>query len=214
MRWTTRKKRWTVIFILFCSSLCGCDPAVQEKLSYLSEVMKQPLQQYESGASETSLPTLRELLQGKEETAPIEETNTEGNTKDKNSLETMAVPGEQMDVQLFFLTSDGSDLLEETRPITKVPGVARATLEALIAGPQSQEASALFPPGTTLRDICITAEGVCKIDFSHEIQGIVSQEREDMVTLAILKTLAQFPSIQTVQFMVDGFSVNSLTGNQ
>ncbi len=224
MRWTKKKKRWTILFLLFCSSLCGCDPAVQEKLSDLSEMIQQPLRQYQNDSGETSLPTLQEILGGKE-TSGVEDDSANdsqqaegasdeaGTNAPEDASSAWALSEETTSVKLFFLNAEGSELLEETRQIAKVPGIARETLEALIEGPAQPEAAALFPEGTTLRDINITEDGICKVDFSQEIQGIVSKEREEMVTLAIIKTLSQFPSIQTVQFMVEGLSVHSLTGN-
>ena len=234
MRWMKKiknNKNWSIGFLLLCCVLCGCDPAVQEKLSYLSELMQQPVKQYQLSENKAELPSIQELLQGRREQQRQKVQETDNGTEpagtagagilpvqstEKTEAQAVWAAGEQTHIRLFFLNAEGSDLLEETRMIPKVPGIARAALEELLKGPgqDDSQASRLFPEGTCLRDICLTDEGVCKIDFSRDIQRIGSSEREELVTLAIVKTLSQFPGIQSIQFMIEGFSVNSLTGKE
>ena len=188
----------SVVFLAVCAGLCGCDDRLEEQVAVWSERLTDPLRQIAAG--ESPWEKLQELVHGSGLTLP--ETAEEPEE---------IVSTEKMTVQLFFAGTDGAGLVEETRQIPKVPGIARATVEALLAGPEEENAVALFPAGTRLQGITITPEGVCKLDFSPEIRQLPA-EQEEMATLAIMKTLAQFPGVQTVQFMIDGFSVNSLTG--
>ena len=218
-------KKATLLFLGFCAFLCGCSPVVKEKLSDLNDLIRQPLEEYRQQftAERGGLPTLQELLQGSTATAEnstaakkegVQTAENETQTAGNETVPVLADHTEKMTVSLFFLNEQGDELLQETRSIAKVPGIARQTVEALLDGPEQAEANGLFPAGTSLRDICITADGVCKLNFSREIQAIVSEKQEELVTLAIVKTLSQFPSIQSIQFMVEGNSVNSLSGNR
>ena len=188
----------TVVFIMACAGLCGCDDRLEEQAAVWAQQLAAPFKQAASG--EISWRELPDLLTGR--------TKAGGEAE---KVPEVPAAAEKTAVRLFFVNAGGTGLVEETRQIDRVPGIARATLEALLAGPAGEDAAALFPEGTRLNGVNITPEGVLKVDFSPEIRRMAA-EKEEMARLAVIKTLAQFPGVKNVQFMVDGFSVNSLTG--
>ncbi|MDD2619058.1 MAG: GerMN domain-containing protein [Syntrophomonadaceae bacterium] len=120
--------------------------------------------------------------------------------------------GETISVKLYFARSGQEGLGVENRSIAKTQGIARKTMEELLKGPQGQEFLAVFPPGTTLRDINITQDGICIVDLSAEVKAIKSKQEEELMVQAISNTLGQFPSVNEVAFMINGQEVQSIMG--
>ncbi len=137
---------------------------------------------------------------------PKEEPGTPKNT----------APGETKDISLYFSDETGQHLVFETRAVSKVEGIARATMQELIAGP-SVESGLLptIPVGTQLRDINVRPDGLCIVDLSGEL---VSNHpggsmNEEMTVYSIVNTLTQFPTVTKVQILVDGKTVETIAGH-
>ena len=98
-----------------------------------------------------------------------------------------AAEGETVEVSLYFTDEKGEALTVEKRVIGKEEGIARATVNALLKGPESQGLKAAVPTGTQLRDINIKEDGCCVVDFSKEIVDNQSKEAKgEMVYLGRL----------------------------
>ena len=125
-----------------------------------------------------------------------------------------ATAGETVEISLYFTDEKGEALTVEKRVIGKEEGIARATVNALLDGPENQELKAVVPAGTRLRDINIKEDGCCVVDFSKEIiDNQLKESNGEMVTVAaIVQTLGQFSSVKEVQILVDGKVVSSLGG--
>jgi len=123
-----------------------------------------------------------------------------------------AVP--KIEVALYFADSAGTKLIKTTREIPKEEGVARATINALLAGPTENGQISPIPSGTTLLDIHIK-DGLCIIDLSQEFldagKGIAD---ENLAIQAIVQTLCQFDTVNKVEFRVNGESLESLNNTQ
>ena len=124
-------------------------------------------------------------------------------------------PAETKDVILYFVSADGKNLVEVEHKIGKVEGVARATINALLEGPDFQ--SGLLPSvpvGTRLLDINVKDDGLCIVDFSSDIIANMSggAEGEKLAVYAITNTLCQFPTVDRVEFRVEGQRMDSLLG--
>ena len=118
------------------------------------------------------------------------------------------------EVSLFFVDEGGDVISAEKRSIVDSGGVARATMTALIDGPADSSLSSYIPEGTEIRDISIDDQGLCTVDFSSEIQAAELDSREERYVIeSIAKTLAQFPSVNSVQIKVNGAVCQSLTGH-
>ncbi|MBS3971318.1 MAG: GerMN domain-containing protein [Clostridia bacterium] len=125
-------------------------------------------------------------------------------------------PGETIIVRLWFSDSQGQKLLVEEREISKVEGIARATINELIKGP-SMDSDLLptIPVGTVLRDINVKSDGLIIVDFSKELitNHIGGSTAETLTVYSIVNTLTQFPTVDRVQFLVEGQYVETLTGH-
>ncbi len=122
--------------------------------------------------------------------------------------------GETVEVTLYFSNADGTGLVAEKRDIPKQEGLARATINNLIDGPQSTDLLPTLPSATILEDINI-GNGLCTVDFSSELSdnlngGLMA---EQLAVYSIVKTLSQFETVDAVRILIDGQAVESLSGH-
>lgn len=118
--------------------------------------------------------------------------------------------GKNIEVELYFLDPGGKKLIKEKRNITKVEGIARKTIEELIKGPAKDENLPVFPEGTRLLDINVKPDGLCIVDLSSQARNISNQQQEKYMIYAITNTLGQFPTINEVEFMINGDRVDAI----
>lgn len=124
--------------------------------------------------------------------------------------------GETITVQLWFSDSQGQKLIVEEREIIKVEGIARATINELIKGPgMDSDLLPTIPVGTVLRDINVKSDGLIIVDFSKELitNHIGGTTAEALTVYSIVNTLTQFPTVDRVQFLVEGQYVETLMGH-
>ncbi|NLW63454.1 MAG: GerMN domain-containing protein [Syntrophomonadaceae bacterium] len=116
-------------------------------------------------------------------------------------------------VQLYFARQNGDGLAVEEREIPKVTGIARATMEELLKGPNTEDLKSALPAGTRLLDINITPEGTCIVDFSSHITEVSGSRAEALAVFSIVNTLSQFSTVNNVSFLVEGKKVDSIGGD-
>jgi sporulation and spore germination protein/immunoglobulin-like protein involved in spore germination len=115
---------------------------------------------------------------------------------------------EKMAVYAYFLRNEQVAVARER--VSKSPGVARAAVEALLAGPPSGLSTAI-PDGTRLRGLTI-AEGVATVDLSSEFASGGGSASMLGRLAQIVYTLTQFPSVTGVDFELDGKPADALGG--
>lgn len=119
-------------------------------------------------------------------------------------------------VSLYFADETGTSLVQTSKAIPKVEGMARATVETLLEGPETDSGlKAPVPAGTELLDINLKAEDkLCIVDFSRELAEQIEENgvTEEVVVYSIANTLCQFPSIEQVEFRIEGQTVTTLKG--
>ncbi len=117
------------------------------------------------------------------------------------------VPPETMDVAVYYVksTDDNMFLVREVHQVPKSEGVAAAALNELINGtPQTSGAFKVLPADTRVLGIKIE-QGVATIDFSPEVlHANVGASGEALGISSIVNTLTEFPTIEEVQFTVEG----------
>jgi len=111
----------------------------------------------------------------------------------------------------FFLGSfvDNAGLVPVLREIPKTKAVGAAAMEALLAGPNDDELGARpamytdIPDGTRFLGLTIDA-GVATVNLSKEFESGGGSANVLGRLAQVVYTLTQFPSIETVQFQLDG----------
>lgn len=119
---------------------------------------------------------------------------------------------ETVEVMLYFGGQDGLLLVQESRIIPKEEGIARSTVNELIKGPDTPEYLSVVPEGTRLLDINVKPEGLCIINLSSEACQVTNQQQEEMMIMAIVNTVGQFPTVKEVTFMIEGELVQKIGG--
>ncbi len=118
-----------------------------------------------------------------------------------------------MDVAVYYVksTADNMYLVREVHKVEKSEAVAGAALNELITGtPQTDGAYRVLPADTGVLGIKIE-QGLATVDFSAEVlQANVGATGEALGIASIVNTLTEFPTVQKVQFTVDGRVENGL----
>lgn len=124
----------------------------------------------------------------------------------------------------FFLDEDGHPgrtgpfLAPVHRVVAESTATARASVEALLAGPTPGESSSIpgvstqIPAGTTLNSVTI-AGGVATADLSTEFDAEQTSAAAAMRVAQVVFTLTRFDSISSVAFRQDGIPVSVQTDN-
>ena len=136
----------------------------------------------------------------------------------KPLFERWSVLVEKKEVLLYFSDSEGEYLIAEKRPILKkneVKEEAKETILELIKGPKGKLIPTL-PPRTKLLTLQINDAGVAKVNFSLALSKDHpgGSSAEMMTVYSIVNSLAlNFPQIKRVQILIDGKSIETITGH-
>ena len=119
---------------------------------------------------------------------------------------------------LYFADKDSLFLIAERRVLRHLEGPAnysRKIVEALIEGP-SGGYTRTIPPGTILRAVYITEDGICYADVSAEIKenhpGGVQSELLTLYSL-VNSLILNIPEIKAVKILIDGYESMTLAGH-
>lgn len=191
--------------MLFASCAVGCNRA-SETLSQLKQDLKQDVAMNTTDEDNTQQANKLEVPDPNDIT--IEETY--------EPVQTIGEPMQEITVSLYFADADRKNLVKTEKQIPKVKGMARATVETLLEGPDSASGLvAAVPTGTQLLDINVKPdEKKCIVDFSQELRNQLasSGNSEELAIYSIANTLCQFATIEEVEFRVEGQTVTTLAG--
>ena len=119
--------------------------------------------------------------------------------------------GEEMTVTLYWVSA-GENALGVERVLPESEAVASAAVEALIAGPTEAELAtwpaitSSIPEGTRLLGLTVV-DGVAQIDLSGEFESGGGSFSMISRLAQVVYTLDQFPTIDAVEFSIDGTKV-------
>jgi germination protein M len=128
------------------------------------------------------------------------------------------------EITLFFAASDGRGLAPETRMLELSNSTwenCRAALEALIAGPDGEGLSPVFPPPARIRGLYLLDDGELVVDFSRELLSehilLKSAAMEALMVYGTVDTLTQAAlqsrddtAVRRVRFMIEGSAPEEL----
>ncbi|MRS11861.1 MAG: hypothetical protein EG823_02165 [Actinobacteria bacterium] len=119
-------------------------------------------------------------------------------------------------VKLYWVEAGENALaVERTLPYTEA--VATAAINALLTGPTPQEQttwpaiSTNIPAGTRLLGLTV-ANGIAKIDLSKEFESGGGTFSVTSRLAQVVYTLAQFPTVDAVEFYIEGEPVEMFSG--
>jgi hypothetical protein len=122
-------------------------------------------------------------------------------------------PARQISLQVWF--TRGGKLFSTERTIPATPGVGKASLEQMLAGPSAAESAAglrsQIPAGTSLRGLNISS-GIATVDLSSSFGSSASPSTIALRVAQTVYTLTQFPQVTGVRFELAGQGVTSVGG--
>jgi len=129
-----------------------------------------------------------------------------------------AAPIRKIKARLFYVSEDGTRLAGVERDVPYAEGPAEQAREIVAAqvAPVAEPLLSAVPPGTTLRGLFITDRGDAYVDLSHEVVAAhTGGTLDELLTVyTIVNALAvNLPAVTTVQLLVDGKELPTLSGH-
>jgi len=116
-------------------------------------------------------------------------------------------------LRVYFVS--GEKIAVAGAPAPGTPAVATAAMNALLAGPQGLAAqtgmTTQIPAGTRLLGVSI-AGGTATVDLSGSFQAGGGSLSMQLRIAQVVFTLTQFPTVQRVEFKLDGTAVETIGG--
>jgi germination protein M len=146
-----------------------------------------------------------------EETAADDSGVTPPDATDGSAEEPPTNPPATLTVSLYWVEA-GENSLGVQRTIPYTQAVATATMKELLGGLNAQEKttwpalSSAIPAGTKLLGITV-ANGVAKVDLSKELESGGGTFSVTARLAQVIYTLDQFPTIDSVEFYIEGVKV-------
>lgn len=119
-------------------------------------------------------------------------------------------------LRLYWVEA-GENALGVDRTLPYTQAVATAAMNALLAGPTPQELatwpaiSTAIPAGTKLNGVTV-ADGIAKVDLSPEFESGGGTFSVTARLAQVVYTLEQFPTVDAVEFYINGVKVEMFSG--
>ena len=128
------------------------------------------------------------------------------------------VAEETRSVTLYFAGRDADGLVTETREIPVRKGVeseVKAVMAALLSGPGNGDGVSAIPAGTRILQVFwVENTGTLYLDFNRGITTGDGSTGEYYTITTIIRTIgANFPQAGRLQFLVEGYPVETLAGH-
>ena len=129
-----------------------------------------------------------------------------------NDIETSGV---NMRETIFYYANDDGHIVPYVMSIPWEEGIARAAVNNLIDSDELRDVlsdsglNPVLPKGTEILGLTIR-DGLAKIDFNSNFLNFSSQKEEENGVNSVIYTLTEFPTIDMVQFMVEGETIETL----
>ena len=134
--------------------------------------------------------------------------------QEEKKEEVQPVPGEMIEVNLYFSDSQAMYLVAEKIKIPQTTSLAKEVVVELIKGPTSSNLYSTIPEGTRVNEVYI-ADDIVYVDLSEEVFKNHSggSSGELMTVYSIVNSLTEISPIKGVQILVEGNERNSLVGH-
>ena len=134
--------------------------------------------------------------------------------QEEKKEEVQTVPGEMIEVNLYFSDSQAMYLVSEKRKIPQSTSLVKQVVVELIKGPDSSDLYSTIPEGTRVNEVYI-ADDIVYVDLSEEVfkNHPGGSSGELMTVYSIVNSLTEISPIKGVQILVEGNERNSLVGH-
>jgi len=139
-----------------------------------------------------------------------------GNTNDVEQQSASKPPADQgtMRLTVYYATQDAMNLVPEVHVVEKNDRPAKTAVELLLAEPSSKQLVRVLPAGTKLKSL-VVRDRIAYVDFNDKIikNNSGGSATEMLLVASIVNTLTEFPDISKVQILVEGKTVETLSGH-
>ena len=121
----------------------------------------------------------------------------------------------EMQVNVYYPRNDGTGLIAVSRKVnTEKDDKYTAAMKSLLMGTKEKGQTNVIPKKAKLRSVTVK-DGVATVDFSKELEQNFSggSTGEEMLIGSIVNTLTDFPEVEKVQILIEGASVETLSGH-
>lgn len=142
----------------------------------------------------------------------VDDSTNETDTVDTITLNTADAKSKDI---IAYYEDDNGFLVPVNTKIPWEEGIAKATLRSLVKGNEIEQRIAksglhgVLPQNTEIRGMSIK-DGLCRVDFSQNILNTESLKQEQNMISALTYTLTEFPTIDSVELLVEGKALQSL----
>ncbi len=127
----------------------------------------------------------------------------------------VSAPAQQMQQTVVYYEDGDGYLVPVQRDVARQEGIARATLEMMVASAKNDMDAArlglspVLPEGTTF-DLDIS-NGHARVDLSRHVLDASDKQQEENMRTAIVWALTEFDTVKDVGFLVGGQAMETLT---
>lgn len=132
---------------------------------------------------------------------------------DENVTKDIEKKVDNLKVKVYFSNQDATKLVAEEREISSEDKYT-AAIQELIKGTTHEHVVALIPKSTVLRSVKVV-DGIAYVDFDDSIvQKFNGGSGAEIILVAsIVDTLTEFPEIKKVQILLNGSTMETITGH-
>ena len=133
----------------------------------------------------------------------------------QNTPASCTTEAKALKVNVYYPNNDGTSLVAVSRIVnTEKDDKYTAALKSLLTGTKEKGQTNVIPKRAQLRSVMVK-DGVATADFSRELEQNFSggSTGEEMLIGSIVNTLTDFPEVQSVQILIEGASVETLSGH-
>lgn len=150
-----------------------------------------------------------------DEQKPIQADSPTQTEQPKDTEKPAQVKPKEMQVNVYYPRNDGTGLIAVSRKVnTEKDDKYTAAMKSLLTGTKEKGKTNVIPKKAKLRSVTVK-DSTATVDFSKELEQNFSggSTGEEMLIGSIVNTLTDFPEIQKVQILIEGASVETLSGH-
>ena len=150
-----------------------------------------------------------------DEQKPVQTDNPSQTAQTKDTEKPAQVQPKETQVNVYYPRNDGTGLIAVSRKVnTEKDDKYTAAMKSLLTGTKEKDQTNVIPKKAKLRSVTVK-DGIATVDFSKELEQNFSggSTGEEMLIGSIVNTLTDFPEVQKVQILIEGASVETLSGH-
>lgn len=121
----------------------------------------------------------------------------------------------EITIKVYYPNDDGTKLIAVSRKVTTgQDDPYTAAMRSLLSGTKEKGQTTIIPKQAKLQSVKVE-NGTASVSFSKELAKnfVGGSTGEEMLVGSIVDTLTEFPEVKRVRILIDGKSIESLSGH-